>query len=83
MKRVGAVTLHLLVLVVLPGSRLNLLEQLPSPSNRAAVERADFIKRNSPELAKKVIDGEVPASAAVREIWRAQKKAKFEMLATQ
>lgn len=29
--------------------------------NRAAVERADFIRKNSPTLAQKVIDGEVPA----------------------
>jgi len=51
--------------------------------NRAAVERADFIRKNSPALAQKVIgpalaqkviDGEVPASAAVREIRREQKK---------
>lgn len=42
--------------------------------NRAAVERADFIRKNSLELAKKVIDGEVPASAAVREIRREQKR---------
>ncbi len=38
--------------------------------NRAAVERADFIRKNSPTLAQKVIDGEVPASAAIREIRR-------------
>jgi hypothetical protein len=49
--------------------------------NRAAVERADFIRKNSLELAKKVIDGEVPASAAVREIRREQKKVKLNKIA--
>lgn len=49
--------------------------------NRAAVERADFIRKNSLELAKKVIDGEVPASAAVREIRREQKKVELNKIA--
>ncbi len=34
MKRDGAVLFHLLVLVVFPGCRLNLLQQLPTATNR-------------------------------------------------
>lgn len=51
--------------------------------NRAAVERADFIRKNSPALAQKVIDGEVPASAAIREIRREQKKEELNEIAAQ
>ena len=51
--------------------------------NRAAVERADFIRKNSPTLAQKVIDGEVPASAAIREIRREQKKEELKEIAAQ
>jgi len=51
--------------------------------NRAAVERADFIRKNSPALAQKVIDGEVPASAAIREIRREQKKEELKGIAAQ
>ncbi|MER2603892.1 MAG: hypothetical protein ABTR27_16275 [Candidatus Competibacter phosphatis] len=48
-----------------------------------ALERADFIRKNSPALAQKVIDGEVPASAAIREIRREQKKEELKGIAAQ
>ena len=50
--------------------------------SRPAVERAEFIKRNSPELAKQVTQGEITATKAIQEIRRtAQTKALEEVAA--
>lgn len=51
-------------------------------TNRGAVERAQFIETNSPEKAKKVLDGELTATAAIREIRREQKKAELDEVAS-
>lgn len=49
--------------------------------SRAAVERAETIKRNSPELAEKVAQGEVSAADALRTIKKEAVVAKLETVA--
>lgn len=52
-----------------------------SNTNRGAVETWERIKRADSELAQKVKQGEVPASRAVQEIRRREKKQELEQIA--
>jgi N6-adenosine-specific RNA methylase IME4 len=49
-----------------------------SGTNRGAVERMDALKKNRPDLAEKVVTGELTSAAAIRDMKRAEAKAKLE-----
>lgn len=53
-----------------------------SKTNRGAVERMDWLSRESPELAEKVKLGELPAATAIREAKRKAIVAKLEDVST-
>lgn len=52
-----------------------------SKTNRGAVERMDRLERERPDLADKVMAGEMPAAAAIREVNRDQLESKLKDVA--